>query len=195
MLDTYGRKYIKKQTNKIAIKLNEKDVKPNTITHMALIIGIIASVFLYFDYKLLSILSLWLSGLFDVLDGNLARISGKTSEYGMLLDIFFDRIVEGGILVVLALTNIYLRLNIVFLFFAILMSMTIFLISGVIIRKESEKSFYYQAGLMERTEGFILLTLAIIFKSQLIINIFTLLVIITVFQRFIEVNKYINVNG
>lgn len=191
MLDTYGRKYFDRLIMSFAKKLSQRDISPTTITYMALVIGILSSVFVYFNYPYLSILLLWTSGFLDTLDGKLARISNKVSDKGMLLDIFFDRIVEGGILLALAFKYPFLQLGIVTLFFAILLSITIFLISGSVIKNHSEKSFHYQAGLMERTEGFIFLTLAILFYTPSIIYTFAFLIGITIIQRFIEVKKYL----
>lgn len=191
MLDTYGRKYFDRLIMSFAKKLSQRDISPTTITYMALVIGILSSVFVYFNYPYLSILLLWTSGFLDTLDGKLARISNKVSDKGMLLDIFFDRIVEGGILLALAFKYPFLQLGIVTLFFAILLSITIFLISGSVIKNHSKKSFHYQAGLMERTEGFIFLTLAILFYTPSIIYTFAFLIGITIIQRFIEVKKYL----
>ncbi len=191
MLDTYGRKHISKIIKKIGHYCYKRNITPNSVTYLALFIGLGAAIALYFNQILISLVLLWISGFFDVLDGELARISNTASQQGMLMDIFFDRIVESSILIAIAIRYIDLRLNIIFLFFAILMSMTIFLISGNIIKNTTVKSFYYQAGLMERTEGFILLSLMIIFQNKVIINLFTLLVLITVIQRFSETINYL----
>lgn len=193
MLDTYGRKHISKLVRKIAYYCEKKNISANTVTYFALLVGLMAATFLYFRQMFLSLILLWTSGILDVLDGELARISDETSQQGMLMDIFFDRIVESSILIVIALRHADLRLNIIFLFFSILMSMTIFLISGNIIENTTVKSFYYQAGLMERTEGFIMLSLIIVFQNSMIINLFTLLVLITVIQRFTETIRYLNI--
>jgi len=192
MLDTYGRQHISKFIDKIAIYLYEKNITANTVTSIALIIGITSAIALFFSKILLSLFLLWLSGLLDVVDGNLARISQMSTQKGMLFDIFFDRIVESSILITISILYVNLRLNIIFLFFAILMSMTVFLISGNIIENTSQKSFHYQAGLMERTEGFIMLSLIIIFQNSITINIFTVLVLITVIQRFSETLNYLD---
>lgn len=192
MLDTYGRKHIIKYINQMAYFLHNKNITANTVTYLALVIGLASGIALYFDEILFSLFLLWTSGLLDVIDGQLARLSETNSQQGMLLDIFFDRIVESGILITIALMHIDLRLNIIFLFFSILMSMTIFLISGSIIKNETNKSFYYQPGLMERTEGFIMLSLMIVLQNAITINVFTLLVLMTVIQRFSETTKYLN---
>jgi CDP-diacylglycerol--glycerol-3-phosphate 3-phosphatidyltransferase len=191
MLDTYGRKHISKVMKKIAYYCHKKDITANAITYFALFVGLTAAGALYFNKTLISLLLLWTSGFLDVLDGELARISKMSSQQGMLMDIFFDRIVESSILIVIALMHANLQLNIIFLFFSILMSMTIFLISGNIIENTTVKSFYYQAGLMERTEGFIMLSLIIFLQNAIIINLFTLFVLITVIQRFSETIRYL----
>lgn len=192
MLDTYGRKHINKIMHKISNCLYKKNITANTVTYCALIIGLSAAISLFFNKIIMSIFLLWLSGLLDIIDGELARLGKTSNEQGMLLDIFFDRLVESGILIVIALLSVELRINIIFLFFSILMSMTIFLISGSIIQNTTKKSFYYQPGLMERTEGFIMLTLIIVFQNSITINIFTFLVLLTVVQRFIETVRYLN---
>ena len=191
MLDTYGRKHISKTIKIIAHYCHKKNISANTVTYFALFVGLMAAIFLYYEQILLSLLLLWTSGFLDVLDGELARMSKMTSQQGMLMDIFFDRIVESSILIVVALMHVNLQLNIIFLFFSILMSMTIFLISGNIIKNTTVKSFYYQAGLMERTEGFIMLSFIMIFQNAMIINLFTILVVITVIQRFSETMTYL----
>lgn len=191
MLDTYGRKHISKTIKKIANYCHKKNISANAVTYFALFLGLTAAIFLYFEQIFLSLIILWTSGFLDVLDGELARMSKMTSQQGMLMDILFDRIVESSILIVVALMHVNLRLNIIFLFFSILMSMTIFLISGNIIKNTTVKSFYYQAGLMERTEGFIMLSFIVIFQNAIIINLFTLLVVITVIQRFSETMTYL----
>ncbi|MTI68445.1 MAG: CDP-alcohol phosphatidyltransferase family protein, partial [Firmicutes bacterium] len=57
--------------------------------------------------------------------------------------------------------------------------------------KKGIKSFYYQAGIAERTEGFILFTLMIVFNNYItfITNIYSLIVIITALQRMLEAKK------
>ena len=192
MLDTYGRKHITKYINKIAHFLYKRNISANAVTYIALILGITSAIALYYNAIFLSLFLLWTSGLLDVVDGALARLSKTSSEQGMLFDIFFDRIVESAILITVAILLIDLRLNIIFLFFSILMSMTIFLISGSIIKNETKKSFYYQPGLMERTEGFIMLSLIIVFQNSITINLFTILVLVTVMQRFSETVRYLN---
>ena len=76
----------------------------------------------------------------------------------------------------------------------ILMSMTIFLTVGALSEKKGVKSFYYQAGVAERSEGFIFFSLMILIPSYLgiITNIFSILIIITAIQRFFEAKRLLD---
>ena len=74
------------------------------------------------------------------------------------------------------------------------MSMTIFLTVGALSEKKGVKSFYYQAGVAERSEGFIFFSLMILIPSYLgiITNIFSILIIITAMQRFLEAKRLLD---
>ncbi|RDY66633.1 CDP-alcohol phosphatidyltransferase family protein, partial [Halobacillus trueperi] len=51
---------------------------------------------------------------------------------------------------------------------SIIVSITIFLVVGAVSEKAGIKSFYYQAGVAERTEGFLLFSLMILFPQFLL---------------------------
>jgi phosphatidylglycerophosphate synthase len=85
------------------------DVQPNTITLVSLLAGCLAGLSFYLSnhhpaFFFLAGCLTALSGLADVLDGLVARHSGRTSRLGDFLDHFFDRIIEIAILAGLALT-------------------------------------------------------------------------------------------
>ena len=94
MLDTHARKIFNPIFNKIAKIMISLKLSANQITAIAFVIGILSAVALYFNKYLLSFLLLWLSGLFDAVDGEVARLSNKKSLIGAQLDIVSDRIVE-----------------------------------------------------------------------------------------------------
>ncbi len=193
MLDTRARGTVQPLFEKCASLFVKKNINANQVTVLALIIGLFSCVFIFFDMKAVAIALLWLSGFFDVLDGTIARQTKTSSKLGGFLDIIFDRIIEIGIIFSLCINNPDLSLVCVFLLGAIIMSMTIFLTSGALIDKSSKKAFYYQAGLAERTEGFIMLSLAIVFSnySMFFLSIFAIIVLITAIQRFCETVKYL----
>lgn len=191
MLDTYGRKYVNPLINLVAKFLLNINLTPNNITLIAFAIGIASSVFIYFDLPIVALFALWLSGFLDAVDGAMARKKGITTSIGTLMDITFDRMVEMGIILILAIKFPKDILHLLILTICILISMTLFLTVAALTEKKGMKSFYYQAGFAERTEGFIMFSLMIIFSHNLVFitDIFSLAVIITAFQRFLEAKR------
>ena len=191
MLDTHARKIFNPIFNNIAKIMIMLKLSANQITAIAFVIGILSAVALYFNKYLLSFMLLWLSGLFDAVDGEVARMSNKKSLIGAQLDIVSDRVVELAFIWAVAFNHKDVLYELLFLVSMILISMTVFLTTGMIAKNNTKKSFYYQSGLMERTEGFIMFSLMIIFreKIKLVILIYALLIFITIIQRLIETIK------
>lgn len=194
MLDTHARKYVNPIIELGAEFLLKLKLTPNNVTILALLLGVSTSIFLYFDMQIIAVTLLWVSGYLDAVDGAMARRSNSSSTFGTLLDIVSDRIVEVSIVLVLGLKFVDVRYNLIVLTVCILMSMTIFLTVGALSEKKGVKSFYYQAGVAERSEGFIFFSLMILIPSYLgiITNIFSILIIITAIQRFLEAKRLLD---
>ncbi len=194
MLDTHARKYVNPLIEVGAKLFLKYKLTPNNVTLLALSLGILTSVLVYFDMKVVAVIILWLSGYLDAVDGAMARRINKSSSFGTLLDIVSDRIVEVGIILVLGFKFIDVRYNLIVLAVCILMSMTIFLTVGALSEKKGMKSFYYQAGIAERSEGFIFFSLMILFPTYLgiISNLLSVLIIITAIQRFLEAKRLLD---
>ena len=194
MLDTHARKYVNPIIELGAEFLLKLKLTPNNVTILALLLGVSTSIFLYFDMQIIAVTLLWVSGYLDAVDGAMARRSNSSSSFGTLLDIVSDRIVEVSIVLVLGLKFVDVRHNLIVLTVCILMSMTIFLTVGALSEKKGVKSFYYQAGVAERSEGFIFFSLMILIPSYLgiITNIFSILIIITAIQRFLEAKRLLD---
>ena len=191
MLDTYGRKYINPLINLISKKMIYYKFSATNITVLALILGVMSAITLYFDNWILSLILLWASGLFDAVDGEVARNTNTQSMIGAQIDIVCDRIVEIMFIWAIALKNENVIYELLLLMSMILISITIFLTTGMISKNKTKKSFYYQSGLMERTEGFIMFSFMIIFKKFLkqTIIIYALLIFVTIIQRMVETIK------
>lgn len=194
MLDTHARKYVNPIIELGAKFLLKLKLTPNNVTILALLLGISTSIFLYFDMQVVAVIVLWISGYLDAVDGAMARRSNSSSSFGTLLDIVSDRIVEVSIVLVLGIKFIDVRYNFIVLTVCILMSMTIFLTVGALSEKKGVKSFYYQAGVAERSEGFIFFSLMILFPGYLriITNIFSILITVTAIQRFLEAKRLLD---
>lgn len=188
MIDTHGRKYVQPLFDKLADGLIKLKLTPIHVTIIAFAIGIVSNIVLYFGYYIVAVTLLWLSGLFDVLDGTVARKTGHSSDLGAFLDITFDRIIEIGIIIALALSQPELSTMLVVLASSIVITMTIFLTVGNFAENKGKKSFYYQAGVAERTEGFIFFSLMILVSQYRIVigYVFAATILFTAGQRFVE---------
>ena len=193
MLDTHGRSYVQPIIEGTASGLLKRGLKADHVTVTAFIIGVAASVVVYFDQPYLGVAILWFSGFLDAVDGSMARLSKSSSSWGTVLDVTFDRIVETGILVALALRHSEPKILFLLMLLAIsiIITMTIFLTVGAVSDKKSEKSFYYQPGLAERTEGFILFSLMVLFQSHLQFwtIVFIIVEVVTGLQRLLEAKR------
>jgi CDP-diacylglycerol--glycerol-3-phosphate 3-phosphatidyltransferase len=90
-------------------RLARSSVSPNQLTAAGVSLCIVASVLVYFEYRN-EYLFYWLGGavfvigsILDILDGALARTSGKGTPFGAFLDSTTDRISEGFMLGAIAL--------------------------------------------------------------------------------------------
>lgn len=190
MLDTHGRKYVQPVMNKTATLLLKMGLSANHVTVIAFLVGLAPLFSIYFHHFYLAVILLWLSGFLDAVDGTMARKT-KPSPWGTLMDITFDRLVEGGIILGLAFTFPGSMWALLLLSISIIFSMTIFLTVGALSEKKGVKSFYYQAGVAERTEGFVLFSLMILFHHYLTILtlVFLAIEVFTALQRMYEARR------
>ncbi|MCP5503630.1 MAG: CDP-alcohol phosphatidyltransferase family protein [Chlamydiales bacterium] len=165
---------------------------PQMFTLLGMLTGILVPFCLYFQRSILALVFLALSGFFDTLDGSLARHLGKASPKGAALDITADRLVEFAIILGLYLYFPEKRaLLSIGMLGAILICITTFLVVGVFEQNDSEKSFHYSPGLIERGEAFIFFALMVLFPSLFspIALIFISLTLITAYVRIIQFIK------
>jgi archaetidylinositol phosphate synthase len=191
MLDTHARKWVQPVIGYTAKQLVRWGLTPNQVTWAAFVIGLSSGGFIYLNMPVIAVIVLWLSGFLDAIDGSMARMKKQTSAWGTLLDITFDRIVELSVIIGLAALYPEAGFLLLLLTASIVFSMTIFLTVGALTEKKGMKSFYYQAGLAERTEGFILFTLMILLPEWLLWTIVVFLVVetFTGLQRMLEARR------
>ncbi len=163
---------------------------PNILTIIGFLITVIAALMIPRNIRLGGILIL-IGGIFDVLDGVVARARGKTTKFGAFLDSVLDRYSDAFLFLAIAwyflnkgnLMGIYLSLG------ALLGA---FLISYTRARAEGLGNSCH-AGLMERPERILLLAFATITGWLLpILWIMLILTHFTVLQRVYYVWKQIH---
>ncbi|MDX8335368.1 MULTISPECIES: CDP-alcohol phosphatidyltransferase family protein [Cetobacterium] len=191
MLDTHCRKYIQPLIAvgaDIALKLG---LTANGVTIIAMLVGLLSGVLTAFNLSIIGVAILWFSGYLDAVDGTMARKTKSSSAFGTVMDITFDRMVEGAIILGVAYKYPQFSFISLILAISIIISMTIFLTTGPLAENKGEKTFHYQAGLAERTEGFLMLSLMMLLgdKAGAVINIFTVMVLFTAGQRFFDAKK------
>lgn len=193
MIDTKARARFDGLFDRTARRLLKWGLVPNQVTAAAFVLGTGAGAVLYFGHALPAVILLWLSGYLDAVDGSMARQSSRSNPFGAMLDIVSDRIVELAIFWALALTHPESRLAMLGLVSAALLSMTVFLTTALLVRNTGNKSFYYQAGLMERTEGFIASTAMMLLPRWLVplTWIYAGLIGITILQRLAQTRHLI----
>ncbi|HAS04763.1 MAG TPA: CDP-alcohol phosphatidyltransferase family protein [Dehalococcoidia bacterium] len=86
-------------TDPVVNLLEKTGITPNTLTWIGFIIAVVTAVFAAFGNMPVAGLLLLFGGYFDMLDGSLARRTGKVSVYGEVLDSTLDRLSEGVILI------------------------------------------------------------------------------------------------
>ena len=155
---------------------------PNRVTILGLLITFGAGILIAFEYPLAGGITVLAAGIFDLLDGALARETGRSTRFGAFLDSLTDRIGEtcvlGGILV-LALS----REDLGMAFLAYAACACCFLVSYARARAEGLEA-PGAVGLMTRPERVVLLSMGLItgFISP-VLALVTALSLITVFQR------------
>lgn len=164
-------------------------ISPNTITLFSLLTGISIFPALYFQQTIIALMLLMISGYLDTLDGALARATQQTSSSGTVFDIMSDRIVECSIVFGLFSIDPAHRGALALCMLAsMLICITSFLVVGIFAQNNSEKSFYYSPGLMERAEAFIFFALMICLPEYFTIFAvaFSVLVLFTGLMRMKE---------
>jgi CDP-diacylglycerol--glycerol-3-phosphate 3-phosphatidyltransferase len=178
-------------TEPLKTTLIKSRLKPNTLTWLALAISIIAAGTIATNHLLIGGFLVLLSGLFDILDGALARLTNQATRFGALLDSTFDRISDAVLL--LGLLVLYLMsggtIEMVLIFLALVGS---FLTSYVRARAEG-LGINCPVGLFTRAERVIILALGLLLNQLYEFSIFIALLLVvvlgfvTVGQRLIYV--------
>ncbi|MCH9631032.1 MAG: Inner membrane protein YnjF [Chlamydiia bacterium] len=192
MIDSYLRSpYQKIIINPILRTPLLKRTVPNALTTLALITGLLTGYFLFSQRIILSIVFLTLSGFLDTLDGSLARHLHKTSDTGAAFDIFSDRVVETAIIIGLFLYAPSRGMQALLMLASSYLCVTSFLVVGIFSGNDSEKSFHYSPGIIERAEAFIFFALMILFPSffTALSYLYTALVLTTAAIRMLQFYK------
>jgi CDP-diacylglycerol--glycerol-3-phosphate 3-phosphatidyltransferase len=174
--------------HKVLSKVIGKRGNPNVFTFMGFFVTLIASLLILKDLWILAGLTIILSGLFDLFDGVLARISGRVTVFGGFLDSVLDR--YSDLFLLLALLIHYLMKGdpglVILTFFV---SIGTALIPYIRAKAESIQ-IPCTIGLMERAERIILLSIgALLNWMEPVLWVLAILTHFTVLHRIYYVWK------
>jgi CDP-diacylglycerol--glycerol-3-phosphate 3-phosphatidyltransferase len=179
--------------------LSKSRITPNALTLMNLVLNIVAAYVITTSHFLLGGVLILVSGLFDLLDGALARLTKQTTKFGAILDSVVDRVSEAVILCGLLIWYIPQEANLeIMLIFIVLIGS--FLVSYIRARAEG-LGWQCQVGLFTRAERVIVLAIGLlinqIFTRSIIVAlcILAIFVFITVGQRLSYLRKQEKIEG
>jgi CDP-diacylglycerol--glycerol-3-phosphate 3-phosphatidyltransferase len=179
-------------TQPIIHLLVKTPITPNALTVCSLLITVVAAVLLIQGYFLIAGFVILFAGLFDILDGALARSTNRVTKFGGALDSTLDRLAEA--LIFISLLVVYAReqaVGQVALVGAALISSL--LVSYVRARAEG-LGIECQVGIFTRSERIVVLVLGLLFSRFeyvliIALSIITVLSTVTVIQRLFHVWK------
>lgn len=176
-------------TDPLVPLISKLRLTPDMMTTIGLVLNLVAAVFIGFGHLLWGGLIFLLAGLFDLLDGALARYMEKTTRFGALFDSTVDRVTEGALfLSFIFITgvgawpyNVNWQLALIFL--ALIGS---FLTSYIRARAEG-LDIDCTVGLFTRVERVIILALGLLFNQVFVaLAIVVVLSFVTAGQRFVH---------
>jgi CDP-diacylglycerol--glycerol-3-phosphate 3-phosphatidyltransferase len=177
-------------TNPIVRILSRSRLNPNALTLIGLALNIGAAYVIALGHFLLGGVLVLVSGLFDLLDGALARFAGHATRFGAILDSTVDRVSEAAILGGLLVWYIGggTSLEIALVFVVLVGS---FLVSYIRARAEG-LGLECQVGLFTRAERVIVLAIGLLINQvSIVLWILAVFVYVTVAQRLFYLHKRI----
>lgn len=160
-------------------------LSPTTLTVIGFLITVMAASMMTQDIRLGGILVL-IGGIFDIIDGVVARTKGQDTKFGAFLDSVFDRYSDAFLFLALSWYFI-MKSSLIGFYLSLGTLVGAFLISYVRARAEGIGESCH-TGIMERPERIILLAFAAITGWLLpVLWIMFILTHITVFQRIYHV--------
>ena len=177
-------------TQPLVLLLARTSITPNMVTWLGFLLTIGAAVLIIREQLLAAGFLVLVAGLFDILDGALARYTNRTTRFGAILDSTLDRLSDAALLI--GILVLYAReqssLHILLVSLALLGSL---LVSYIRARAEAQ-GLECQVGIFTRPERVIVLALGLLLSQLanalvITLSIITVLSFFTVGQRLLYV--------
>src|SRR5947209_13053316 len=191
MFTTRFEAWVRRHAEALMAALGRLPVTPNQITVVGTALTFVAAVLAASGHLLLGGIVLAFAGTFDILDGALARSTGRSYPYGAFLDSTLDRYSEGAMY--LGLIAYFVGAGGPLERWLVLATVTAlagsFLVSYVRARAQS-LGFTCETGLFARPERVVMTVIGLIFGGVVLAAVVFLLAILTnltALQRIREV--------
>jgi len=166
-------------------------VTANQMTLCAFLSGIASAVSIGFDYTLYALLFLWLSGLCDVLDGTIARLTGTSHPFGAYTDLIADRMVEAALMIGFAVKYPEHYFTYIVFLVALLFHFSTFVVAGSVFKNNGPKAMHHDRSIVERFEAFVIFSFMMLYPHAIfyILMPFNIVILISGCARFLRVKK------
>ncbi len=170
--------WVRAQARRLVPVLRLFGLTPNMLTMIGLVITGASAVLIALGHLVAGGAVLLLAAVFDILDGAVARVTGKVYRYGAFLDSTTDRYAEGFTYIALLyyyVANGHRTVEPVLVIAALNGSL---LVSYVRARAQS-LGFVADGGLLARPERVVLIVLGLLVADQLLLPVLWILAILT----------------
>jgi len=197
MIEAHVRPRVQHLFDTFAYQCITLGLTPNTLTLTALLLGIIATLFLITHSNLLALICLLSSGLCDVLDGTVARLTNTSHPFGAYIDLISDRMVESSLILGFAFLYPHHYLIYILFLISVILHFSTFLAAGALFKNSGPKSMHYDRSIIERAEVFVIFACMIIaphYQEPLLLSI-TGIIFIDGISRIHRVWNYVKETG
>ncbi len=197
MLETHIRARVQPFFNLLGKSLIPLNITPNEITVASFIFGIGAGIAIAFHYFLIGLGFLLLSGLGDILDGTVARLTNNSQKTGAYMDLIADRMVEASFILGLSIAFPEHHLAYILFLISVLLHFSTFVVAGSLFQNDGPKSMHYDKSLIERAEAFVFFSVILLFPQYtfellMVLNALIFCCAITRFFRVLDFAKQLD---
>jgi len=196
MLEQHIRPRCQKYFDLLGLRIIKFPVTANQMTLCAFISGVVSALFISQGYTLMALAFLWFSGLCDVLDGTIARLTNTSHPFGAYTDLIADRMVESALIIGFALQYPEHYLSYLLFMVALLFHFSTFVVAGSVFKNNGPKSMHHDRSIVERAEAFVVFSFMMLYPQGIfyILMPFTVIVFISGCARFLRVKKTCQAN-
>lgn len=188
MLSSLVRQRAQAFLNILALGLNNLGFSPNALTLIGFLVMCGIGLVLANGWLALGGVLIVLGGIFDALDGSLARLTNRVSKFGAFLDSTTDRFAEGALL--LGLLYYFMQRNVTYVAYLVYLTLLGSLMVSYARARAEGIGVECKEGLMTRFERIALLVIGLLLTAFfgdapiiIVLGILAVLTNITAVQR------------